>query len=147
MTRYYLDLDSAPDWLKQISLAVRPIKIWVVTRHQYGIFALILQTSFRGENSRDVAKCRVLSQAIVVTLLIVFAARRKGQYQLKPQPSSGVPYLWYCHLQTICQTIPHLSMSWILNVTLLIHAWSQRDMSRFACSRESCQRLSQYTSL
>ena len=67
VTRYYLDLGSAPDWLKQISLAVRPIKIWVVTRHQYGISALILQTSFRGENSRGVAKCRVFSPAIAVT--------------------------------------------------------------------------------
>jgi len=81
MTRYYPDLGSAPDWLKQISLAVRPIRntkqIWVMKRHQYGISALVLQTSFRGENSRGVAKCRVFSQAIVVTLLIVFAARRK----------------------------------------------------------------------
>ena len=35
MTRYYPDLDSASDWLKQISHAARPIKnttqIWVVT--------------------------------------------------------------------------------------------------------------------
>ena len=55
------------DWLKQISLAVRPIRsttqIWVVTRHQYGISALVSQTSFRGETSGSVAKCRLFSQA------------------------------------------------------------------------------------
>ena len=41
MTRPYSDLGSAFDWLKQISLAERPIRsttqILVVTRHQYGI--------------------------------------------------------------------------------------------------------------
>ena len=45
MTRYYSDLGTASDWLKLISHAARPIRsttqIWVVTRHQYGISALI----------------------------------------------------------------------------------------------------------
>ena len=53
MTRHYLDLVSAPDWLKQISHEARPIRsttqIWVVTRHQYGISAIVSQTSFRGK--------------------------------------------------------------------------------------------------
>ena len=48
MTRHYSDLGSASDWLKQISHEARPIRsstqIWVVTRHQYGISALISQT-------------------------------------------------------------------------------------------------------
>ena len=67
MTRHYPDLGSASDWLKQISHAARPIRsttqIWVVTRQQYGISALVFQTSFRGETSGDVAKCRLFSQA------------------------------------------------------------------------------------
>ena len=61
MTRHYPDLGSASDWLKQIPLAAHPIRsttqIWVVTRHQYGIFALVPQTSFRRKpvvTSRDV---------------------------------------------------------------------------------------------
>ena len=33
-------------------------------RHQYGIFALVSQTSFRGETSGGVARCRLFSQAI-----------------------------------------------------------------------------------
>ena len=64
------DLGSAFYWLKQISLAARPIKnttqIWVVTRHQYGISALISRTSFRGKTVvAGVAKCRLFSQASV----------------------------------------------------------------------------------
>ena len=76
MTRQYPDLGSASDWLNRISQAVRPIRsttqIWVVTRHQYGISALISQTSFRGETSGDVAKCRLFSQATALFTSIVF---------------------------------------------------------------------------
>ena len=67
MTRHYPDLASASDWLNQISRATRPIRsttqIWVVTRHQYGISALVSQTSFGGETSGSVAKCRLFSPA------------------------------------------------------------------------------------
>ena len=38
-------------------------QIWVVTRHQCGISALISQTSFGGETRGSVAKCRLFSQA------------------------------------------------------------------------------------
>ena len=55
MTRHYPDLGSTSDWLNQISYAARPIRspnqIWVVTRHQYGISALVSQTSIDGETS------------------------------------------------------------------------------------------------
>ena len=50
MTRHRSDLGGASDWLKQIFHAARPIRsstqLWVVTRHQYGISALVSQTSF-----------------------------------------------------------------------------------------------------
>ena len=36
--------------------------IYVVTRHQNGISALVSQTSFRGESRGGVAKCRLFSQ-------------------------------------------------------------------------------------
>ena len=46
--------------VKQISLSAQPIKsttqIWVVTRHQYGIFVLVSQTSFRDETSNGVER-------------------------------------------------------------------------------------------
>ena len=45
MTCHYPDLGSASDWLKQTSHALCPFRnttqIWVVTRHQYGISALV----------------------------------------------------------------------------------------------------------
>ena len=59
MTRHYPDLGSASDWLNQISHAARPIRsttqIWVVTRHQYGVSALVSQASFSGETICSVA--------------------------------------------------------------------------------------------
>ena len=69
MTRLYPHLGSASYWLNQISHAARPIrgntKIGVVTRHQYGISALVSQTSFGGKTSGSVAKCRQFAQANV----------------------------------------------------------------------------------
>ena len=67
MTCHYPDRGSASDWLNQISHAARPIRsttqVWVVTRHQYGISALVSQPSFGGKTSGSVAKCRLFSQA------------------------------------------------------------------------------------
>ena len=63
-----LDMSSASDWSCRVENLFQPIRsptqIWVVTRHQYGIFALVSQTSFGGETSGSVAKCRLFSQAI-----------------------------------------------------------------------------------
>ena len=68
MTRHYPDLDSASAWLNQISHPARLIRsttqISAVTRHQYGISALVSQTPFGGETSGSVAQCRLFSQAI-----------------------------------------------------------------------------------
>ena len=76
MISHYPDLGSASDWLNQISNAARPIRsttqIWVVTRHQYGISALVSQMSFGGETSSGVAKCRLFSQATAKGASFVF---------------------------------------------------------------------------
>ena len=65
--RVTAQIGSASDWLRQIFNAAWPMRgssqIWVVTRHWYGISALVSQTSFRLENQDDVAKCRLFSQA------------------------------------------------------------------------------------
>ena len=67
MTRHYPDLVALLIGWYQISHAAWPIRsttqIWVVTSHQYGISALFSQTSFRGETSGSVSKCRLFSQA------------------------------------------------------------------------------------
>ena len=69
MTHHYPDLGSASDWSCRVGNLIQPIRnttqIWVVTRHQYGISALVSQTSFGGETSGSVAKCRLFSQASV----------------------------------------------------------------------------------
>ena len=66
MTCHYPDLGSASDWSCRVGNLIQPIRsttqIWVVTRHQYGISALISQTSFRGETCGGVAKSRLFSQ-------------------------------------------------------------------------------------
>ena len=70
MTRHYPDPGSASDWLNQISHVAWPMRsttqIWVVTRHQYGICALVSQTSFGRETSGSVATCRLFRQAISI---------------------------------------------------------------------------------
>ena len=69
MTRHYPDLGSASDWLNQIYQVARPIRSttqsWVLMRHQYGISALVFQTSFCGETSADVTKCRRFLRLVV----------------------------------------------------------------------------------
>ena len=67
MTRHYPDLSNASDWSCRVGNLIQPIRgttqIWVVTRHQYGISALVSQTSFGGETSGSVTKCQLFSQA------------------------------------------------------------------------------------
>ena len=67
MTRHYPDLGSASDWSCHVGNLFQPIRsttqIWEVTRHQYGISALVSQTSFGGETSGSVAEPRLFSQA------------------------------------------------------------------------------------
>ena len=66
MTRHYLNLASASDWSCRVGNLIQPIRsttqIWVVTRHKYGISAVVSQTSFGGKTSGSVAKCRLFSQ-------------------------------------------------------------------------------------
>ena len=67
MTHHDPDLDSISDWLNQIFHAAQPIisttQIWVLMRHQYGISALVSQTSLGRETSDSIAKCWLFSQA------------------------------------------------------------------------------------
>ena len=73
MTLHYPDPGSAYDWLKQIFLLAQPIRsttqIWVVTRHQYEISALVSQTSFPGETKTTLA---ITWSEIQLPLLFVF---------------------------------------------------------------------------
>ena len=65
MTSHYPDLDSVSDWSCHEGNLLQPIRsttqIWVITCYQYGIFAVVSQTSFLGETSGDVTKCLLFS--------------------------------------------------------------------------------------
>ena len=69
MIHHYPDLSSASDWSCCVGNLIQPIRsttqISVVTRHHYGISALVPQTSLRVETSAGVAKCRLFCQAIL----------------------------------------------------------------------------------
>ena len=75
MTRHYPDLGSASDWSCRVGNLIQPIRsttqIWVVTRHQYGISALVSQTSFRWETSGGVSKYRLFSQVTLFPVCLV----------------------------------------------------------------------------
>ena len=77
-------------WLKKIYHAARPIRsttqIWVVSRHQHGISTLVSQTSFCGETSCGVAKCRLCFQtmkqvkkAIITLSFFAMKVRQPGK--------------------------------------------------------------------
>ena len=59
------DLGSASDWSCRegnlLHLIRSTTQIWVVTRHQYGISAIVPEKSFRGKVSDCVTKCRLFS--------------------------------------------------------------------------------------
>ena len=65
-TRHYPDLGSASDWSCGVGNLLQPIRstaqIRVVTRHQYGISALVSQTSFRGIPAVASGECRLFPQ-------------------------------------------------------------------------------------
>ena len=67
ITHHYPDLGSVSDWSCRLRNLIQPIRsttqIWVVTRHQCGISALISQTSFGRETRGSFAKRWLFSQA------------------------------------------------------------------------------------
>ena len=58
---------STSDWSCSVGNLIQPFRtttqILAATRHQYGISVLVSQTSFGGETSGSIAKCRLFSQA------------------------------------------------------------------------------------
>ena len=62
-TRHYPDLSCASVAENLLQPIRSTTQIWVVTRHQYGMSALVSQTSFRGETRGSVVKYRLFSHA------------------------------------------------------------------------------------
>ena len=96
---HYPDMASASDWLKEISLATRPIRsttqIWVVTCHQFGITAVIAQMSF----------CRESSGA---SRNIGFFLRPIEESRTKELPGCSIPYLLVAY-NTLARQLTFLS--------------------------------------
>ena len=73
MAPHYSDLGSNSDWSCRKGNLLQPIRSRIqvlVTRHQYGISALVLQESFLGEISVLVAKCRLFTNAKYVPRIL-----------------------------------------------------------------------------
>ena len=95
--RHYPDLCSTSDWLCRERNFLQPIgsttQTWVVTRHQYGISALVSQTSFSGETivaSRNVGCFLRLFPRVNAMLpmkLLSFADMQDLTFGLKKQAS------------------------------------------------------------
>ena len=156
MTPHYPDLPSASDWLKQIPYAARPIRsttqIWVVTRHQYRIFALVSQTSFRGENGGGVAECRLFSQVRAKETSDAIAHTtntRKDLINVSLLISSGEKRklkVTFCLFRTsisfICFLKPAISSFFCFSRCLF--SASSCSMRFLSCSPESWERNNKY---
>ena len=70
-----------------------------MTRHQYGISVLVSQTSFRGETSGGVAKCRQFSRvSLYFSVSITFPFPSKQNNFTNPSLDYSLLYLSdFCH--------------------------------------------------
>ena len=93
MTRHYPALGSASDCSRRVGNLIQPIRstthIWLVTRHQCGISALVSQTSFGGKTSVNVAKCRLFSQASLDLTVGTSTLRPYRQRRQRERPKSN----------------------------------------------------------
>ena len=95
MRWYFKNVRRLRSWGNLHQPIRRNTQIWVVTRHQYGISALVSQTSFRGETSDGAAKCKFTSQNFFkFIILFVYSANvlcltlsTQCQASLKRKPS------------------------------------------------------------
>ena len=119
MTRHYPDLGCASDWLNQISHASRPIRsttqIWVVTRHQYSISALVSQTLFGGETNGSAAKCRMSSQDM--TRDVLWSARKIDENY------------FFFGIQTGDKLAKHRSLLLFLDFSVTVAIWQKEVVS------------------
>ena len=120
MTRHYSDLGSASDWLNQISHAARPIRsttqIWVVTRHQYGISALVPQTSFCWETSSGIANCRLFSSRsahrCMTSLVSLGDVTANDRVQYWPgRERLGTTLVYDCKVQLLAKSVCKLGVT------------------------------------
>ena len=144
MTRRYPDLGSASDWLCRLWNLLQPIRsttqIWVVTRHQYGISALVSQTSFAEKllvASRNVVCFLRLGRMLCFLFLSNMTLKIPSSLN-KPVPCSKIVgkterekmcessnYDWLVIISTVSATWP------IILTFYLVNSLRQRPASSF----------------
>ena len=71
-----------------------------MTRHQYGISELVSQTSFGGETSGSVAKCRLFSQATSSLVFFCFRLLTKEEEEEEEEEEyHSVVFLFIAKIQ------------------------------------------------
>ena len=129
MTCHYPDLGSVSNWPKRISLAIRQIgsnsQLWVVTRRQYGISALVpqLRRHFVG---KPVVALRNVSCFLSLTVLW------SGDYTKKVGKS--MPKEIKAHSPLVHRTTPLLRMDYD-NIRFLTGNWRETACS-YDCKRQ-----------
>ena len=114
MTRHYPALGSASDCSRRVGNLIQPIRstthIWLVTRHQCGISALVSQTSFGGKTSVNVAKCRLFSQASLD--LTAGTLRPDLQRRQRERPKSNRFMILFSQKKHLCacSTLSYISL-------------------------------------
>ena len=132
----YPDLGSVSNWPKQIFLAIRPIgsnsQLWVVTRNQYGISALVPQTSFRWKTKGSFTKCQLYSQATVfrcwdcTVIKLLFTGK-------------SMPKEIKAHSPLVHRTTQRLRMDYDI-IRFLTGNWRETACIMIASGNETCSR-------
>ena len=131
ITRYYPDVGSVSDWSWRVRNLPQPIRsttqIWVVTRHQYGISALVSQTSIREETSGGVAKCRLFRQASLMLLKCIKRENSLFFFQGQQNPAKIVSEHIYLDIRKNNQSVN----STTVNATWSNEAWGEKRPAFF----------------
>ena len=106
--RPYPDLDSASDWSCRVGNLFQPMRstsqIWVVTRHEYEISALVSQMSFGEETSGSVSKS--FAQKLLASCLKQ-SKRNEGQTIQQHRPYWHMKVPWYSFSRSIPAKFEH----------------------------------------
>ena len=124
IARHYQDLGTDSDWSCRVLNLLQPIRsttqIWVVRRHQYGISALVSQTSFRGKTVGGVAKCLFLFRRMMDLLKV-------WKISLKPKKSLSFVGLIILAMQHIMNkyisrdSVKYRTLRWACNLLLILY--------------------------
>ena len=142
MTCHCPDLGSASNWSCRLGNLIQPIRgttqIWVMTRHHYGISAPVSQTSFGGETSGSVAKCRLFSQTRRREAIMVFFRAPYFELLLCWQASNRGTRTWFSMLVANRLFFSGLSTKWSLYNCQLVSQLAWHFPLEFSTNSANC---------